>query len=154
MGNCDDRHIDSLIEKANAFQLNRDELAQLNYLFKNIFCIYHLNEGFNKHIKEIHDYLESEEFGELVDASGIESDEPNLFNELVMSRLIAQAIISNESTLTTTMGLLTQLSINVLRAIESLKNTSSGTSLRVLVPQNAEEFLDSAFEEVYQQACS
>jgi hypothetical protein len=112
--------IDTLIEKANSFTLTKEDLTELNTLFKDLFCIYHLNETYLKYIKEVSEYLEDPRFGELVDGEDLEKNAPQLFNELLMSRIISASIVENSQTLTSSIGIMTQIGVKILKALEKL----------------------------------
>jgi len=112
--------INTLIEKANNFTLTKEDLTKLNKLFKDLFCIYHLNETYLKYIKEVSEYLEDSRFGELVDGEDLEKNSPQLFNELLMSRIISASIVESSQTLTSSIGIMTQIGVKILKILEKL----------------------------------
>ncbi|HPU44055.1 MAG TPA: hypothetical protein PLS98_07560 [Dictyoglomaceae bacterium] len=139
----DTNKIDELIKKANDYDLDMNDILQLNIFFNDLFCIYHLNEQLLAYIKEIRDYLESEDFGKLVDGLEIESKEPNLYQELLLSRVIAQAIVDNDYSLTSYLELLLNTNNKIIQILYEMHGNTACNNPDNPVPENAKELITS-----------
>lgn len=139
----DTNKVDELIKKANDYDLDMNDILQLNIFFNNLFCIYHLNEQLLSYIKEIRDYLESENFGKLVDGLEIESKEPNLYQELLLTRVITQAIVDNDYSLTSYLELLLNTNNKIIQILYEMHGNTPCNTQNNPVPENAKELITS-----------
>jgi len=142
----DGSKVDELIKKANDYDLDMNDILQLNILFNDLFCIYHLNDQLLTYIEEIRDYLESENFGKLVDSLDIENKEPNLYQELLLTRIIAQAIVDNAYSLTSYLGLLLDTNNKIIQTLYEMHLPPNCNSDNP-VPENAKEMITSLLED-------
>lgn len=143
----DNERVDKLIKKANDYDLDMNDILQLNIFFNNLFCIYHLNDQLLTYIKEIRDYLESEDFGKLVDSLDIENKEPNLYQELLLTRVIAQAIVDNDYSLTSYLELLLNTNNKIIQVLYEMHGNTTCNNPDNPVPENAKELITSLLQD-------
>ncbi|MCS7242111.1 hypothetical protein [Candidatus Caldatribacterium sp.] len=147
--NPKDEVLTELLERAKRFDLTIKDLEELNSLIRTVLCIYHLNESYLKFLKEFYDYLCHEEFGKCIDQLDLETTNPTLFNELLLTKLTLQATIENETTLTTALCTLSTLMTRALEAIFRVNRSlqEQREMYAPCVPENVEDMLVSIFDD-------